>query len=53
MRLAILLFTGPVLVGAGWKMGTKCGEVLFDGWMDLCNEIGKKLESKKTQDAIE
>jgi hypothetical protein len=53
MRLAIFLFCGPLVAGAGWRIGTKCGETLAEGWPAIYKAIKERQQYKKTLTAVE
>ena len=51
MRLGVLLLAGSLLVGTGWKIGTKCGDVLSENWPEIYKALKERHQYKKTQNS--
>jgi hypothetical protein len=49
MRLPILLFCGGVLTGTGWRIGTRCGDILVDTYVEVLENLAAKRLKKKTK----
>lgn len=49
VRLPILLVSGSILVGTGWRIGTRCGDILADAYVAWCEDYTAKQLKKKTK----
>lgn len=50
MRLGVMLLAGSLLAGTGWKIGTKCGDALSEGWPEIIQAMKERWQYKKMFD---